>query len=45
MNDIRQERPNESSILNFHKKNYRQSPNKKLDARVEKSMVFKTLKK
>ena len=45
MDPIRQERPNEDPILNFNKTHYRQSLNKKFGKHVEKSMVFKTLKK
>ena len=43
--DNRQERPNEGPILNFNKWLCMQSLKKKFDTRVEKSMVFKTLKK
>ena len=45
MDDITQESPNEGSILNFHKRHYRQSLNKTIGTHVEKSMVFKILKK
>ena len=45
MNDIRQERPNEGPILNFNKRLYKQSLNKKFGIHVEKSIVLKILKK
>ena len=43
--DQRQERDNEGPILNFHKSHFRHSLNKTFGAHVEKSMVFKILKK
>ena len=45
MDGIMQERPNECPILNFQNIHYRQSLNKTFGTHVEKSMVFKTLKK
>ena len=38
---MRQERPNERSILNFNERHHRQSLNKKFDTHFEKSMVLK----
>ena len=39
------EKPNESPISNFSKSFYRQSLNNNFGTHVQKSMVFKTLKK
>ena len=39
------EKPNESPISNFSKSFYRQSLNKNFGTHVQKSIVFKTLKK
>lgn len=39
------ERPNESPTSNFNNRFYKQSLNKKFDVQVEKSTVFKTLKR
>ena len=44
MGNIRQKRPNEGPNLNVNRKEIWQSLNKKLGIKVEKSMVFKTLK-
>ena len=45
MDDIRQERPNEGPILNFNKRLYGESLNRKFGTHIEKYMFFKTLKK
>ena len=45
MDDIRQEIPKKSPILYFYKRHYRQSLNKTFRTHVDKSMIFKTLKK
>ena len=44
MDNTTQERPNVGPILNFNKRHYRRSLNKKFGTHVEKAMVFKTLK-
>ena len=41
MDDNGQERPNEIPILNFNKRLYRKSLNKKFSSHVDKSMVLK----
>ena len=45
MDDIRQQRFNECTILNFNKNSHRQSLRKIFGPHVGKSMVFKILKK
>ena len=45
MDGIMQERSNEGAILHVYKRHYRQSLNKTFGTHVEKSMIFKTLKK
>ena len=45
MGDIKQGRSYKDAILNFSKRLYRQSLKKKFGTHVEKSMVFKILKK
>ena len=45
MDNIRQEKLNVGPTLNFNKRLYRQSPNKKFGTHIHKSMIFKALKK
>ena len=45
MGDIKQGRSYKDTILNFSKRLYKQSLKKKFGTHVEKSMVFKILKK
>ena len=45
MEGMKQERPDEGPILNFHEIHFRQSLSKKYGTHVEKSIVFKALKK